>query len=130
MARKKTINFTKLNNNINKKVLKNLALLGNEIVVDMEKRTQNGKDVNNKIFKPYSASYKKTKNKTHGSKVNLTASGKMLNNITWKMVKNGLRFYFSSKAERDKAHSNQKKRKFFGIDRRQKARIVKKLRKL
>ena len=130
MPFKKTIDFKKLEKKINDKVNKNLALLGNEVIADLIHRTQSGKDVNNRTFKGYTAAYKKSKKKSHGSKVNLTASGNMLNNITWKKIKNGIRIYFSSKQERDKAHGNQRKRKFFGLDRRQKKRIAKKLNKL
>lgn len=130
MAKKKTINFKQLEKAINNKVIKNLALLGNEVVTDIIKRTQSGKDVNNRTFKPYSKEYKKSKKKSHGTKINLTASGNMLNNMTWKKIKNGIRIYFSSKQERDKAHGNQRKRKFFGLDRRQKERISKKMGKL
>lgn len=124
---KKKINFNKLSEKITKN---NLPLIGNEIVVDIIKRTQSGKDVNNKSFKKYTPEYKKEKSKNFGSsKVNLTRKQQMLNSITWKKIPNGITLFFNSKAENDKAHGNQvkNKRKFFGVDPKQAKLIKKKL---
>ena len=122
---KKSININKVYNKVvDRKVVSNLQKLGNEVITDVIVRTQHGKDINNRAFKKYSPSYKKAKAKSFGTKVNLTRTGKMLNSITWKKIRNGIRVYIASKAERDKAVGNQKTRKFMGLDRRQKERIA------
>ena len=102
-----------------------------EIITDIINRTQSGKDVNNRRFKGYTKAYKKIK-EGKISKPNLTDSSNMLDNIRAKKIRNGIRLYFSSSSERKKAHGNQfkHKRKFFGLDRRQRERIAKKLNKL
>lgn len=97
----------------------NLPLIGNEIVASIINRTQKGKDVNNRNFKGYTKEYKATKKKKYGaSNVNLTVTQKMLNDISWKKLPNGIRIYFKSSEQNKKAHGNQikNKRKFFGID--------------
>jgi len=128
---KKTINFTKVYKRIvDRSVNSNLQKMANEIITDIVTRTQSGKDVNNKKFESYSPEYGKAKKKTHGSKVNLTVSGKMLNAITWKKIDNGLRFYVASKQERSKAVGNSKTRKFMGLDLRQRKRIAQKISKI
>ena len=130
MAIKKRINIKKVHDRIEKKTLSNLQLLGNEINTGVVNRTQRGKDINLKPFKKYSSEYRKSKAKSHGSVVNLTVSGNMLNSITWKKITNGLRFYIGNNTERRKAIGNQKTRKFMGLDTRQKVYIAKKLNKL
>ena len=130
MAIKKRINIKKVNDRLDKQMLGNLQLLGNEIVTGVVNRTQNGKDINLKPFKKYSPAYKKSKAKSHGSVVNLTVSGNMLNSITWKKIRNGLRFYIGNNTERRKAIGNQRLRKFMGLDKRQKQYIKNKLHKL
>jgi len=56
----------------------------------------------------------------------------MLNNITWREIKNGIRLYFSSSYENKKAHGNQvkNKRRFMGVDPKQEKEIIKRLSKL
>ena len=111
----------------------NLPIIGNNIVYGIVRRTQRGLDVNNKKFKRYSKGYGKYKAKEYGSKdVNLTQSGKMLNSITWRKTKNGIRIYFRSREESQKAHGNQKrmKRVFFGLDKEQIKYIKKEIKKL
>jgi hypothetical protein len=87
-----------------------LFSIGDDIKGGIKKRTRSGKDVNLSSFKPYEANYKKT------GVVNLTITGKMLNSILFKRIRNGVRFYFPNR-ENAKAYSNQQKRKFFGVDR-------------
>ena len=113
---KKKINFGRLKK---KMARNNLPLIGNEIVTSIILRTQKGKDVKNRKFKGYTKEYKATKKEKYGaSVVNLTAGGKMLNDISWKKLPNGIRIYFKSSQQNKKAHGNQikNKRKFFGID--------------
>jgi len=84
-----------------KKPLLNLRLLGNEITVDIIKRTQTSKDRKGKSFKQYSQAYRKIKAEKYGvTKPNLTATGNMLNSITYKQISNGIRIYFNNANER------------------------------
>lgn len=111
----------------------NLALFANELISDIVIRTQSGKDYINHSFKPYSEKYKKIKSAQYGSStVNLTQSGKMLNSITWKQIKGGIRLYFNAKSQNDKAHGNQVKngRKFFALSNNQIKGLKKKLSKI
>lgn len=96
----------------------NLPLIANEIISDIVIRTQKGKDVNNRSFKPYSKAYSIKKGTTS---VNLTQSGRMLNSITFRKLPNGIRLFFGASKENKKAHGNQSKnnRKFFGLDKSQ-----------
>lgn len=131
MLRKKTVNFKRIEDKIIDKRLRVLKLLANDIKAGIIKRTQEGKSVSNKGFRKYSKSYRRYKSKYNGSsKPNLTDTEKMLNNITWKKVKNGIRMYFQNNEERAKAAGNQKLRKFFGLDKKQKDFIKKRLEKL
>ena len=101
------------------------------IVTGIVNRTLGGKDTKLKGFKSYSSDYAKYRTKNgRNKKVNLTYSGKMLGAINSKNIPLGLRFYFSSKSEADKATWNQKTRKFFGIDRNQRKYLKKQLSKL
>lgn len=127
MALKKKINFSNVEKQLIDKREKQLRTLGSEIIVGIIKRTQSGKDKDLKTFKPYSKAYAKSKAK-YSSKVNLTVSGNMLNSIDYKSIKNGLRFYFNANEEKKKAKGNiGYGRKFFGIDKKQKAWIKNKL---
>lgn len=112
---KKKINFKKVRRVIIEGRLDKLKKESLNIETGIILRTQSGKDVNLKSFKPYSESYKKTK----GGKVNLTATGAMLHAISNKNIPNGVRFYFNASSETQKAGWNQKVRKFFGIDKKQ-----------
>lgn len=106
-------------------MLKNyLPLYANDVKLSIINRTQSGKDINNKTFKPYSKAYAAKKT---SSKVNLTDTGQMLNSIDWKKIKYGVRMYFNSNEQRAKARGNQKTRKFFGFDPKSKERLQKKL---
>ncbi len=131
MLKKKTINFNKIEKKLTSDRVSVIKLLANDIKAGIIRRSQRGKSVSGKAFKKYSSSYKVSKAKEYGSSTpNLTASGKMLNNITWKNIKNGVRMHFQSKEEIAKALGNQKTRKFFGLDKSQKSFIRKKLQKL
>ena len=119
---KQKINFKKVKKTIIDGRFSKLILLANDITSKIKIRTRDkGLDVNNKSFKPYTKEYAKQKTASHGSsKVNLTASSKMLNAITWSThkAKSKIRFYFNSSEQRAKAVGNQfkNKRKFFGVD--------------
>lgn len=130
---KNKINFKKVSALIIDKRKSKLILLGNEIILGIVKRTQDGKDIDLTEFIKYSKGYAKTKRKEFGSATpNLTRTSKMLNNINYKDIENGIRFFFNSASENSKAYYNQvsNKREFFNIDKNQKQWIVKKLKKL
>lgn len=93
------------------------------LIVGIIKRTQSGRDKNNKGFRPYSAQYGKR------GTVNLTETGSMLQSIDRKKIANGVRLYFPNFTEARKAYQNHKtfKRPFFGIDKKQKEQIVKRI---
>lgn len=94
----------------------------NEFIVGIIKRTQSGRDANMSGFRPYSKGYAVEKAKEFGSsRVNLTRTGNMLNSISSKKIKGGLRLYFSANQELKKADNNQNRlrRKFFGLDKNQ-----------
>lgn len=105
--------------NLSKKVdTVDLTLIGNEIISDIIDRTQSGKDYNNSNFKPYTRLYAQAKQKEFGTAtVNLTRTQKMLNSITYKEIRKGLRFYFNASEQSRKAYHNQitNNRKFFGL---------------
>ena len=93
------------------------------IIVGIRNRTMSGKDKDNKRFRPYSKQYGKT------GTVNLTETGFMLGDIDRKKIANGVRLYFPTSIEARKAFHNHKtfKRPFFGVDKKQKEHIVKRL---
>ena len=129
MPVRKKIDFNKINKKWNKIKTDRLQLLGNEIVVNIIRRTQKGKDKYNKPFIKYSAAYKKQKSKGYGSsKPNLTITQNMLNDITSRNIRNGVRLYFLTSTQLKKAIYNQQNgRKFFGIDPKLKKWIHKKI---
>jgi ABC-type phosphate transport system ATPase subunit len=100
-----------------------LYSVAESIIVGIINRTQSGKDKNKKGFKAYSKSYGKS------GTVNLTEKGTMLHSIDRKKIKNGIKLFFSNTNENAKAHGNQVKygRKFFGIDKKQKELIKRRL---
>lgn len=127
MAFKKS-NIRKQAKQLDDKKTKKVRLLASEIIVGIINRTQSGKDVKNNRFKKYNPGYAKVKSKKFGSTTpNLTITGNMLNSITSRDIKNGVRLYFIGSAENTKASNNQKKRKFFGIDAKQQKQIKRKL---
>lgn len=103
---------------------KKLQTMGGDLIVGIIKRTQSGRNVDFRPFKPYSPLYKK-KNRN----VNLTVKGTMLGAITDTKIKNGIKLFFNVKSERGKAHGNQQTRVFFGLDEKQKKTILKELNK-
>ena len=128
---KKKINFHKVKRKVVDGRVNRLRLEAMNIVHGIVARTQRGKDVKMKGFKSYKADYAKYRAK-HGRdrKVNLTYSGRMLGAINSKHIPLGLRFYFASKSEADKAKWNQKTRKFFGVDKAQLKYLKRQLSKL
>mgnify|MGYP000312307724 CR=1 FL=1 len=114
---KKKIDFRKVERKVIGGRVNRLRLEAMNIVHGIVSRTQRGKDVKLRGFKSYKADYAKYRAK-HGrdKSVNLTYSGRMLGAINSKKIPLGLRFYFASKSETDKATWNQKTRRFFGID--------------
>ena len=93
------------------------------IIVGIIKRTQSGRDKDNKQFRKYSSAYGKT------GTVNLTESGAMLQSIDRKKITNGVRLYFPNFTEARKAFHNHKtfKRPFFGVDKKQREQIAKRI---
>lgn len=123
--------FKEFRNTVGKDRVKKLRLLGSEIIVGIINRTQRGKDLNNKSFKRYTPLYANDKAREFGSSTpNLTVTGNMLNDISQKDIKNGIRLFFVTNESKRKAASVQKIRKFLGIDKTQAKDIQKKLQKL
>ena len=121
MPVKRTVNFKKYTGKIDdfEKVMNQNA---NEFIAGIIRRTQSGSDSKMRGFRPYSNSYAVDKAKEFGSsRVNLTRTGNMLNSITHKRIRGGVRLYFSAGQELRKADINQNKlgRRFFGLDKKQ-----------
>ena len=128
MPLKKKINFS---SRIKKLQENHLAPLANEIKTTIIQRTQSGKDINDRAFKSYSSSYRQYRTENgRNAKPNLTYTGKMLNAIDWKKLKNGIRMKFNSKEQTDKAKYNQKSRPFFGLSKSDTAYYTKQLAKI
>ena len=108
-----------------KRLLKALNTTDEEIVsvstsfiVGIQKRTQQGRDANNRTFDRYNDDYKHYRNKNgRTSKVNLTFHGHMLHAMKVKKYRNGAMIYFKDK-ENDKAYYNHESmgREFFALD--------------
>lgn len=124
---KKKIDFRKVRSVVIDGRVNKLRKEGLNIETGIINRTLSGKDAKMKSFKPYSKEYAKAKG---SKKVNLTASGAMLQAVSNKRIPNGLRFYFNASAETKKATYNQKLRKFFGVDKNQVKYLKEKMRKL
>ena len=72
--------------------------IGNDIISKIKSRTNEGLDVNNTFFSPYSSEYEKT------GKVNLKVSGDMLAGLTVLSTGRGfIRIGFNSAISNDKA---------------------------
>ena len=131
MPLKKKIDF---NSKIKKLKKNHLAPLANEIKDTIKRRTQSGKDINGKAFKPYSPSYKEYRiEKGRSAKPNLTDSSNMLNAIDWDKLKGGnigIKMKFNSEEQTAKAIGNQKLRPFFGLSRTDMAYFKKQLAKI
>jgi len=139
MSKKKVkINFN-LKNDLNKIRLeanKFMILLGSDVKRMIIKRTQRGKDLNNRKFTNYSKPYLKYKKKKGlpTSPVNLTFRFNMLANMTVRKLINGSKVYFSSSDERKKAYYNNfgigvPKREFFGLSIKERKDIYRRLSK-
>lgn len=116
----KTPNFNKWKKEL-KSTPEKINTLGNQVVVEIRTNTQSkSQDKNERRFKPYSKKYAIEKAKDFGSsKVNLTRTGRMLNSITFDKIDNGIRFYFNTAEENNKAYQNTVRgRDFFGISQR------------
>ncbi len=101
---------------MNKKIVETIAL---EIKEKIVSRTQTGKDLHGKAFKPYTLKYATKEGKTT---VNLTNSGVMLNAISQKALSNDtakIFFMTNESAELAKIHNdgegNMPQRRFFGV---------------
>ena len=101
------------------KKLKNLnsemALMSNDLISGIYKRTEGGSDYKNKPLKRYTREYAKSKGQT---KVSLVDTGEMLGSMDSKKTKTGLKLYFGSGDAIDKAYHQHIKqgRKFFNLD--------------
>lgn len=118
-------------------------LLGDEIL-QIELRTQQGKDYKNQAFVGYSDDYAEYKRKNYGSdKVNLTLTGNMLSAMTYEVTEheNGVtgRIFFSNTSSISpggskavtapyKAVRNNARREFFGLSEEQQTRVREKIR--
>ncbi len=83
----------------------------------IRKRTQKGKDVDGKSFRPYTPEYKEFR-RQKGRQVqfpDLNFSGQMLSNMTQKASPKQAILFFANKFQNVKAVGNQKKRPFFLI---------------
>lgn len=102
----------------------------------LQVKTRAGRDVDGKAFKPYTPQYAKRKADA-GRNVgtpDLTFSGAMLNALTWSVERSGAskligRIFFSDARQVPKAHGNQAKRRFFGLAKEARARIMDRLKK-
>jgi len=97
--------------------------IGTQAERAVHERTLQGKDMNNRKFKPYAKSTEKSRKKQGRStgNVTLTDKGFMLSNITSKREGSKAVVFFSKTAENNKAHGHHvgtkhlPPRKFFGI---------------
>ncbi len=103
---------------VQKKAPRAMKIAGQEAVNIIEDRTATGREIGLIRFKPYSAKYSKfRREKGRGKKPDLQFSGRMLGSMTSKVRKNTAIIYFTRAAEAKKAAMNQKKRPFFGLNR-------------
>jgi len=116
---------------------KDLYKLASQTIIDIQERTYNSKDVNNRTFIPYTPSYRKRKRKAgYPSKPTLSWSNNMLNAMRKKVIKGGFEIYFGDAYEKKKAYyinygiGKQPKRKFFGLSKKGSTTIVNKLKKI
>jgi len=98
-----------------------------EFLLDLiKKRTQKGKDADNKKFKPYKPEYKVFR-KSKGRQTrypDLNFYGNMLSNMTQKSNPKQAILFFASKFQNLKAIGNQKKRPFFLIGDRERKTLI------
>jgi phage gpG-like protein len=98
-----------------------LAIALNDETTIMRARIEEGRDVNDQPFDPYSDEYAEWR-ESKGYRVsppNLTVTGNMLNSIASTVNENTTSFegvvFFSDAAEAEKAKYNLEKREFFGF---------------
>jgi hypothetical protein len=106
----------------------NMANIANETIIEIQHRTQSGNNIKGNKFKKYSKEYAEYKAEHFGSSdVNLTVTNNMLHDITYKKIENGVRMYFGTSTENEKAYKNQvqMKRPFFGLSDYQRTKITK-----
>lgn len=107
--------------------------VGLELTKDIRKRTQQGKDADNRSFKPYAKATRERRLKRgRTAKVNLTDSGKMLGAMPRgiRAKKSGVRLQLTGR-EGFKGFNikfNQK-RNFFAFNEKQVKRVIKKIKK-
>ena len=105
-----------------------LVKIAAQVRLDINERTQKGKNEDGGSFKRYSPAYKKYKTKKGrpSSPVNLTFTGDMLKSSRVHKIMDGVEIYFPDNAERNKGKWNEDKgRPFFGIDKKQENYIIK-----
>lgn len=131
MSLSKKINFNKVRTIIIDGRVNKLQKEAPNLESGIRRRTRQGKDKNLKDFDDYTPGYKAyKKSKGRNGKVDLTLRDHMLPAITAKKITNGLHFTFTTKAELKKAAGNQKKRPFFGLDKVQIKKLIKRMKKL
>ena len=105
-------NFPNLKKILDKKVFLQLS---KQITADIQNRTRKGLDVNNQQFIPYS---KKNKKK-YGKRVDLTDTGRMLNDIGYKAQDGYSEIQIKTNRSKRVASYNQNRnkyrRRFFGL---------------
>ena len=105
-------NFPNLNQILDKKVF---IQLGKQVTKDIISRTKSGKDVNNQLFIPYAKTNKKKRNK----RVDLTDTGRMLNDIGYSAQDGYSEIEIKTSRSKRVAQYNQNRqgyqRKFFGL---------------
>lgn len=110
-----------------------LKAIGTEAITHIRKRTENGKDINNADFEPYSDStiYRKNKKGTKSSKVNLKDSGVMLRSLNQKQIVNGVEVFLSNRNRVGTYHQNGTdslpQRQWFGLNKLTKRNIINKV---
>lgn len=105
-----------------KNISKTLVAMENDLIIGIIRRTQKGKDIDGKPFKKYSKNYDKK------GIVNLTVTNNMLHDISAKEITDGVKLWFPTEDENDKAYDNEKRgRHFFGLDKKQVKTIKKRL---
>lgn len=99
-----------------------MAMVGEQAISTIHKRTVGGNSVDGSRFKSYSDGYKKAI--TSGRKgvvqkdpnlVNLTATGDMLRGMTQSATVNSVVIFFNSAEQMAKAFYNDRTRNFFGL---------------
>jgi predicted DNA binding CopG/RHH family protein len=103
-------------------------VIGDDVILAVEDRTQRGKDADRRGFKPYTKEYAKRKGKT---KVDLTVTGHMLGKMRNKPSKRGVKVQIAGGIDGLKAWSINfgQKRRFMAINNRDIKKIVKRITK-